>query len=60
MPRRRADKIDENHSIIVKQLRSIPGVTVETGLRNLFKQARVQEKKKPFWQRVKEWRWLIG
>jgi hypothetical protein len=31
MPRRRADRIDDNQSMIVKQLRAIPGITVETG-----------------------------
>lgn len=31
MPRRRKDKIDENQTVIVTLLRSIPGVTVETG-----------------------------
>ena len=31
MPRRRADKVDENQADIVRQLRSMPGITVETG-----------------------------
>lgn len=31
MPRRRADRIDDNQNVIVTKLRSIPGVTVETG-----------------------------
>ena len=31
MPRRRFDKVDSNQNNIVNKLRSIPGVTVETG-----------------------------
>ena len=31
MPRRRADKIDNNQRAIVETLRAIPGISVETG-----------------------------
>ena len=49
MPRRRKDKVDKNQADIVKTLRKIPGVTVETGMEDIL----VGHKGRNYWFEVK-------
>jgi hypothetical protein len=47
---RRAAKVDKNQPDIVKRLRSLPGVTVYTGVDDIF----VGYKNRNFWYEIKE------